>query len=112
PMRYEGAVSTATNRAPHHESQLAALRTRREALERKANFISLVRLVLFLLAAALFVAALRQTLALALPFALLCGLAFVFAVIWHARVIAQRHAVDVRSEVHTRYLKRIGGAFQ
>ena len=34
---------------------------------------------------------------------------FFAAVVWHARVLARRHAVEVRAGVHERYLKRIRG---
>jgi hypothetical protein len=104
-------VSTVTDRAAHHESRLRALTTQRDGLERRANGISLLRLIMFIAAASLLVAGFKQALPYALALSALFALLFLLAVAWHAKVIAQRHAVEVRMGVHARYLKRISGDF-
>jgi hypothetical protein len=110
-VRYVLAVSNATNPSAHHEARLSALGSEHAALERRANAISLVRLLMFFAAAALLVAGLQQALSYALLLAFVCGLLFFAAVAWHARVIAKRGAVEVRMAVHRRYLQRIAGSF-
>ena len=111
-MRYEAGVSTVTERAAHHDHHLRALTEQRAALDARANGISLLRLIMFLAAAALLVAGLKQALPFALALAAVAGAGFLLAVAWHARVIARRHAVEVRMAVHTRYLQRIGGRWE
>ncbi|MET0342061.1 MAG: DNA mismatch repair protein MutS [Polyangiales bacterium] len=105
-------MSNVTDRAGEHETRIRELSTQRDALERKANGISLFRLVSFIAAAALVVAALKQATPLALPLGLGMGLAFLAAVAWHARVLKQRHLVETRMAVHQRHLKRIAGSWQ
>ena len=88
------------------------LSKQRDQLDSKANRISLFRLLSFLSAAAALVAGLKQAQPLALLTGIAIGLLFVFAVAWHARVIAHKQAVEVRIEINRRHLKRIQGNWQ
>lgn len=110
-VRYEALVSTLTERASGHEARVRELEARHRALEASANRISLFRLISFIAAAALFVAGLKQATPLSLPGAFVLAFAFFAAVAWHARVIARRHEVEVRMDIHRRHLKRIDGSW-
>lgn len=106
-MRYEAGVSSLEERCRPHEARLTALATQRAGLDALANRISLARLILFVSAAATLFSGLREGQALITGLGTLLGLAFFAAVIWHARVLSRRHAVDVRREIHERHLKRL-----
>jgi hypothetical protein len=102
-------VSPLEERSRPHIARLSELKARRAALDAQENRISLLRLGLFFAAAlALFIGLIQGTAAITALGALL-GAGFFGAVAWHARVLARRHEVDVRSAIHTRHLQRIRG---
>jgi hypothetical protein len=111
-LRYEGCVNIVTERTAAHEARVRDLSKQRDQLDAKANRISLFRLLTFLAAAAAFVTGLKQAQPVALLAGVVIGLLFILAVAWHARVIEQRHGVEVRIEVNRRHLKRLQGNWQ
>ncbi|HEX5659612.1 MAG TPA: DNA mismatch repair protein MutS, partial [Polyangiales bacterium] len=111
-MRYEGGVKNVSERVAGHELRVRDLASVRDALEARANRISLFRLISFLTAVGVLISAFRQSSSAWL--ALGVGLTAVFfaAVAWHARVIERKHGVEVRIAIHQRHLKRIAGNWQ
>jgi hypothetical protein len=110
-VRYEQRVKNVSEKTSSHEARISQLSLQREVLEKRANRISLFRLITFIASASALVAGLKQATPLALPLALLLGLAFFGAVAWHARVISRQKAVEVRIDIHRRHLARIAGTW-
>jgi MutS domain V len=111
-VRYEGGVKNVSERVAGHEARVRELAGARDALEARANRISLFRLISFFAAGAAAVSGFRQGSSLALALGGLLGLVFFAAVVWHARVIERKHTVEVRIAIHQRHLKRIAGNWQ
>lgn len=104
-------VSFIEERSAPHQREIDRLTRAHEAEARKANHISLFRLVTFLgaaIAASVAFAQSRPALLLA-AVALACG--FLLGVILHARTLARMRALEVRRAVHQRQLKRIVGSW-
>jgi len=108
-VRYEASVSSLEERLRSHTQRVAQLDRERAALGAKETRLSLLRLALFLAAAAAITTGITRGAALAWWVGLGLGLAFFGAVVWHARVLAARHEVEVRIAIHERHIKRIRG---
>jgi hypothetical protein len=108
-MRYETSVSSLQERITVHTERVASLGRERAALDSLENRLSLLRLVLFLAAAAAVFAGVSQGAQGTLLGGFALALGFFGAVAWHARVLAKKHALSVRSAVHERHLQRIRG---
>jgi hypothetical protein len=105
-------VKNVSERVASHEARVRELASVRDALEARANRISLFRLISFLTAGAVLVSAFRQSSLLWLALGVLLSAVFIGAVAWHARVIDRKHGVEVRIAIHERHLKRIAGNWQ
>ncbi len=111
-VRYERLVNTLSERVADHETRVRELSAQRARLERRANVISLFRLILFFAGAAALIASFKQAFPHALALAAAFAVAFLGAVAWHARVLARAHEAEVRIEIHSRHLRRIAGTWQ
>jgi hypothetical protein len=105
-------VKNVSERVASHEARVRELASARDALEARANRISLFRLISFLSAVGVLISAFRQSSSLWLALGLALSVVFFAAVAWHARVIEKKHGLEVRIEIHRRQLKRIAGNWQ
>jgi MutS domain V len=107
-VRYNADVTTATDARslPHHR-EIERLTLAHAVQARKANQISLFRLVTFLGAViAISVALSQRQPGLLIAFGVLFIL-FFGGVAWHARTLSKMHALLVRRGVHERQIKRM-----
>ncbi|MFT3928241.1 MAG: hypothetical protein QM778_37280 [Myxococcales bacterium] len=102
-------MSSLEERLRSHTERVTQLGRERAALSAQETRLSLLRLALFLAAAAAITTAVSRGVPLAWLVGAGLGLGFFGAVVWHARVLAKRHEVDVRIAIHERHLKRIRG---
>jgi hypothetical protein len=79
-----------------------------EDLSRKGNRLSLVRLGTFIAAAVLLVTGFMQRSGLELAAGGVCLVAFIAAVIAHARTISAETRARIRRDIHARHLSRMG----
>lgn len=108
-VRYETSVSSLDERLRSHLERITLLSRERASLNAQETRLSLLRLGLFLASAAAVTTGVTRGLPTAWMAGIGLGLAFFGAVVWHARVLAKRHEVDVRIAIHERHLKRIRG---
>jgi hypothetical protein len=79
-----------------------------EKLSKAGNRLSLVRLGTFLAAAALLITGFIQASAIELFVGSICLIAFIVAVVLHARTITAETRARIRRDIHARHLARLG----
>lgn len=95
-----------------HQQERARYAAEVEALERRANGISIVRLVCFAIAAIGIYMGISQPNLVAGLVGVAAAIGLFVAVVWHSRVYASQGRAQVGVEVHERHLLRVQGKWQ
>ncbi|MFW6050658.1 MAG: MutS-related protein [Myxococcota bacterium] len=97
-----------TRAAADHTERRSAFLEEAQALDRRANRISIGRLVTFLAAVVALAAGISQGSALQMGAATGLGVVFLVLVLLHARVLQRAEAARARAAIHGRHLARAG----
>ena len=103
------AADTKESARDRHKGRIALFQAEVEQLTGRANRLSLVNLLLFLVALILLIAGVAQASGLQLGLGVGLGVLFVAGWLYQAHVLGRRDQAQVRVDVHRRHLARLTG---